>query len=548
MNYSPTRPPLIPEFIPAPTISLRDYQQKAIADVESAVKANHRRMLVSAPTGSGKTALMAALARRFYQQRLKVTILSPSNCVISKSAIDQTQMCGALNQMGLAGKFGVFSGAFPELSNPDAPIQIVTLQTLRSQSATLHDWLKDSDVILVDEGHSASFFKEVEKIYQSWQWRLIFNFTATPFNRSMGVDDRHGDLERNTIVIQTPPYRELQRCGYLAPLQYHSLIRRELAEDEKLDLESDSAIHWMLDQWVAKCQAQGLPLKFAIGATKPKNKGVSQAENIKRIAATKGIKFEIVNDSTSQKNYEECMRLFESGEANLLFVQRLSTGWDCPIATHALLFRLIGSCDRYVQIVGRVSRPSIGKTHGHVWDFAGNVNLSGVGLHPKIEDLSESINSSVLAPRFSDGGDAPTKVCISDKCKKRILACLLKCPHCKTIQPEKSVRIIDPSTGQLVSFIPEATALSSRDGAIAYFRQWRKIAYSKDWKPFAAMFKCEELGIKVDLTDSDFWNGSIFESKDDKARSTYRQHLCSMAKAWGWDADKIQREINREFN
>ena len=553
MNYSPTRPQLIPEFIPAPSIALRDYQQQAISDIEQAIAQGHRRMLVSAPTGSGKTSLMAALARRSYSQRMKTTILVPSNCVISKSPTDLTQMCGALAQMGLMGKFGVYSGAFPELSNPIAPIQIVTLQTLRSQASTLHDWLKDTDVLLIDEGHSASFFKEVEKIYSTWNWKLILNFTATPFNRSMGVDDRHGDLERNTIVIKTPCYRELQALGFLAPLHYHRLVHPPLASDEKVDLESDSAINWMLDQWIAECGVQGLALRHAIGFTKPKTKKSgqhSQAEKIRAIAAAKGIRFEIIGESTSQKDYEELMNLFELGGVNLLSVQALSTGWDMPCVVHNLLFRAIGSRDRYVQIGGRASRVSeiTGKTFGHIWDMAGNVNLSGEGLHPKIEDLSESIDESVLEPRSKGEGEAPVKNCINEKCKKKILACLLKCPHCNANQPSATVKMIDPSSGRLVSFIPESTAKGSREGAIAYFRQWRKIGYSKDWKPFAAIVKCEEIGVKVNLNDSDFWRGSIFESpQNGQLKSGYRQHLCSMAKVWAWDGEKIQREIDREF-
>jgi superfamily II DNA or RNA helicase len=556
MNFpNRSRPPIIPGFIPSSVITLRDYQQQAIADIEKAVKEGHRRMLVSAPTGSGKTSLMSALARRSYSQRLKSTILVPNNCVISKSATDLTQMCGALAQMGLMGKFGVYSGAFPKLSSPDAPIQIVTLQTLRSQASTLHDWLKDTDVLLIDEGHSASFFKEVEKIYEDWNWKLILNFTATPFNRSMGIDDRHGDLERNTIVIKTPCYRELQQRGYLAPLQYHSVIHPPLANKEKLDLESESAIDWMLDQWIAECGVQGLDLRHTIGFTKPKTKKsgqYSQAETIQAISLTKGIRFEIIGETTSQKDYEELMNLFELGEVNLLSVQALSTGWDMPCAVHNLLFRAIGSRDRYVQIGGRVSRPypSSGKTFGHIWDFAGNVDVddSGKGLHPRIEDLSESIDDSVLSPRSKSDGQAPVKNCINEKCKKSILACLLKCPICQTIQPSATVKMIDPSSGKLVSFIPETTAKASRAGAIAYFRQWRKIAHLNRWKPFAAMVKCRDLGIEVSLNDSEFWLGSIFENPGcGESKAEYQEYLRSMAKTWDWDEEKISREVSREF-
>ena len=85
----------------------RDYQLKADSDIDAAIAQGHRRILVIAPPGSGKTALMSMRARRAYNQRLKVTILVPFNCVVSRSATEHTQMVGALDSMGLQGKYGV---------------------------------------------------------------------------------------------------------------------------------------------------------------------------------------------------------------------------------------------------------------------------------------------------------------------------------------------------------------------------------------------------------------------------------------------------------
>ena len=489
---------------------------------------------------------MAAIARQAYNARQKCAILVPMNCVVTRSATNHTQMVGALDRMGLAGKYGVFSGAFPELEDIHAPIQIVTLQTLASRPA-LHQWLSDSAVVLIDEGHTGSFFKEVEDIYKCWQWKKIISFTATPFNRSMGVDLRHGDLERHTAVVTLPSYRQMQAKGYLSPLVYHSLIR-PLQDKEKLDLDSDSAIEWMLQQWLNTCQQQQIAPIHAVGFCKPKQSGFSQIERIQAIAAKLGHRFEIIGDETKQADYERLMVEYEAGQTNLLCVQALSTGWDMPCTQSALLFRAIKSRDRYVQAAGRVSRPcsGSGKQSGHVFDFAGNVALGDSGLHPKIEDLSESIDHSVLSPIAKAEGDAPQKRCTS--CKKSILACMIICPCCHAEQPRSSVFLVDPATGKLLTLGSELSAKQSRKGAIAYFRQWRKIAYLNRWKPFAAMVKCQEIGVRVELNDADFWQGSIFECPDSEAlRSRYRSELRELARGWEWSADKVENELRREF-
>lgn len=540
------RSPILPSYLSPPTIKLRDYQQTAIADVDRCFSQGHSRILLVAPVGSGKTALMSAIARQAYNQRRKVTILVPMNCVVTRSASNHTQMIGALDAMGLAGKYGVFSGAFPTLEDIHAPIQVVTLQTLASRP-DLHQWLSDSAVILIDEGHTGSFFKEVESIYQSWNWRKIISFTATPFNRSMGVDARHGDLERHTAVVTLPPYREMQKRGYLSPLVYHSLIC-PLKSKERIDLNSSRAIEWMLQQWLSVCQQQEIAPIHAVGFCKPKQGDESQIEQIQLIAARLGHRFEIINDKTKPDDYDRLMGEYESGQCNLLCVQALSTGWDMPCTQSALLFRQIESRDRYVQICGRVSRPCAesGKQSGHIFDFAGNVQLGDSGLHPKIEDLSESIDSSVLLPIAKSEGDAPMKRCCS--CGKSILAMMIVCPRCQAMQPRSSVVMVDPSSGKLLSLGSELLATQSRAGAIAYFRQWRKIAYLNQWKPYAAIVKCKEIGINVDLGDSDFWRGSIFECPDSgEMRKKYRSELMQLAKGWDWSVDKVENEVKREF-
>lgn len=547
------RPSLIPCYLPPMSVTPRPHQMKAIEDIESAAREGHKKILVTGEGGSGKTLVFGMVARRAFLKGKKTTILVSANCLVTKDLRDRDQTCGALDKCGLRGHYGVFSGGFPELEDHKAPIQVVSLQTLRSRASVLHELLEDTDIIIVDECHTSTFFKEIENVYEKWNWKLILNFTASPHNRSQGVDERHGDLERNTAMVRMPTYKQLQSQGFLVPLCYHSLDL-EVGEKEKLDLSSEKAIGFMTSKFVNLCKDPRFTMLFG----KPKNKGYSQLEAAQASFARHGLRFEIVGDETSQKDLELILKDYKSGVLNLMSVHWGSTGLDIPRTKNVILLRQIKSRDKYVQTVTRGSRPSpdTGKTHCDIWDFAGTVKLNAraKGLHPKVEDLSESIDDSVLGLKQKNEGEAILKQCIKDRCEFKMAANLIVCPKCHTLQPRQSIRVIDPSTGQMLSSMSDLMALASRENSIAYFRQQRKLAYANGWNPFAAHMKCREIGIEVPVNDPEFWRGSIFEMPNDESMARkYRKHLESIAPRLNeraksqWDDRKIQAEVDREF-
>jgi DNA polymerase III delta prime subunit len=533
VNYSTARRPrLVPAYLPPSGITLYPHQDQGVRELAQHWANGHKRVLFYGPPGSGKTSVMAWLCRQAYNRGEKTTILVPMNCAVTKSQSDLTQICGALMRVGLAGLFGVRCGEFPALVNDAAPIQIVTMQSL---TPALHELLKDTDRLLIDEGHTASFFAKAQAVYKDWAWKSVTNFTGSPHNRSQGRDDRHGDLERNTAIVAMPSYRVLEQGGYLSPLRYHSI-----QQQGDIDLNSAEAIRWILQQWIKHCADLGLPTTHAVGFTKPRKGDKRQAELIQSIGAELGLSFTIVGDDCSQRDYELAMDAFEAGDTSLLCVQALSTAWDCALVRHVMLWRAIGSRDRYVQAATRCDRVHLDKPFGEIWDFAGNVQLAGEdsGLHPKIEDLSEMVNSSVLAPKARAAGEAPTKACC--KCEARILAAAVECPHCGAIQPPKSMVFAAPN-GQLLTEIPESMARDSAAGLAAYFRYWRVIAFAKGWSPFTAVLKCKATGAEV-AESAPFWQGSTGVS-----REAYQAHLLRHQKVWGWSDSQCRSEMAREF-
>lgn len=536
MNYAASRPLLIPKSLRQSSWIARDYQCKIINETEEWRRLGHHKILVTAPPGSGKTGIMAELARRAYLKGQKTTILVPFNCVVTKSEIDLTQTCGALVSAGLVGAFGVISGAFPNLQNLSAPIQVVTLQSL----GPYQQWLSDTSEIIIDEGHSASFFAEAEKAYTNWRWKNITSFTATPFNRSMGRDERHGTLQRHTAIVMGPTYRQLERDGYLASLRYHGI--EAIGTGKELELDSDDAIKWMLSNFISTCNRLGIPKTHAVGFVKAKKNGSNQSEKIIRLGKSLGLNFAVVGDGVSPTEYAELMRRFEEGETNLLCCQSLSTGWDSPLCRHTMLFRRIPSRDRYMQCVTRNDRPHPSKPFGEVWDFAGNIQMQceDWGLHPKVEDLTEMIDATVLETKEKSSGEALIKNCV--KCNKSLHAAAMICPHCESVQPVKDKIFALPS-GQMVSFVPESVARSGRDGLKSFFHQHRKIAISNNWSPFAAHKVCKDLGFDIPMDDPFFWKGST--GCDQK---TYTAYLQQNKRRWNWDDAKCLRELSREYS
>ncbi len=64
----------------------------------------------------------------------------------------------------------------------------------------------------------------------------------------------------------------------------------------------------------------------------------------------------------------------------------------------------------------------------------------------------------------------------------------------------------------------------------------------RGWNPFAAHKKCSDLGLVVNLNDAELWRGSVGVD-----RAIYAAQLERNAQLWGWDSEKIKRELEREY-
>ena len=139
--------------------TLRDYQHKAILKIRNEFLKGIRRVLLQAPTGSGKTVLTAHMMRTAHQKGQTSWFI-----VHRKELLDQTSR--ALWQMDVP--HGMIA-AGNSLTHDD--IRVASVQTLVRRLDKLHP----PRLIIIDEAHHAT----------AATYRKVVDFCPPPCGRSL---------------------------------------------------------------------------------------------------------------------------------------------------------------------------------------------------------------------------------------------------------------------------------------------------------------------------------------------------------------------------
>lgn len=153
---------------------LRDWQQQALEDLRNSLRTGHRRPMLQAPTGVGKTRLAAAVVNSAMEKRKRVVFAVPALALIP-----QTQI--SFFEDGIY-DVGIQQADHPD-TDPSKKIQICSIQTLARRPDP------ETDLVIVDEAHLRS------KHMEAWMERTRVPFiglSATPWSRGLG--DHWDDL------------------------------------------------------------------------------------------------------------------------------------------------------------------------------------------------------------------------------------------------------------------------------------------------------------------------------------------------------------------
>ncbi len=396
-------------------MTLRPYQQEAVAAVYQHLREREDNPCVVIPTGGGKTPVMATICRdAVLTWSGRVLIVAHVKELLEQSADKLRVVCPEV-------QFGIYSASLKR-RDTQAPVIVAGIQSIYKLACELGAF----DLILVDEAHLIP--REGEGMYQQFlaeakvvnpQVRVI-GLTATPYRLKSGMICTP-DHFLNQICYEVG-VRELIVQGYLSPLITKAGLTRvdtsslhirggEFVAAEVEDLmDQDELVEAACREVVEYTTDRRSVLIFATG--------IKHGHHVCQILREQhGLECGFVCGETPIAERDATLAAFREGRLRYLCnVNVLTTGFDAPSVDGVVLLRPTLSPGLYYQMVGRGFRLHPGKTNCLVLDFGGNVLRHG------------PVDAISIQARPGEGGPAPAKEC--PVCRAVIAAGYATCPHC----------------------------------------------------------------------------------------------------------------------
>ncbi len=373
-----------------PTLALRPYQQQAIDAVLSARRRGVRRLLVSLPTGAGKTVIFSALAAR---ARKQVLVLAHREELLHQA---REKLESAL---GGAGVVALERGQ--ERAPADAKVLVCSIRSLHEERLARVLRGRDFGLVIYDECHHAAaadnrrVLEQLGAFGPSWTGTLL-GFTATTER-----GDGQGLTEVFEEIVYSRSLPQLIDDGFLSPLRgfristsadlrHLSGTGLDFAEEElalAVDIEERNALVARSIQELARDRRT---LAFCVT--------VQHAMHLAQALNTLGLACGIVHGSMNSELRARTLAEFRRGSLQALTnVGVLTEGFDDPEVSCIAMARPTRSAGLYAQCIGRGTRLHPGKRDCLILDF---VDLSSLSLC--------TLPSLFGAPRELDlqGGDA----------------------------------------------------------------------------------------------------------------------------------------------
>jgi superfamily II DNA or RNA helicase len=126
-------------------VILRDYQVAVIAEIECKTAQGVKRLMIVAPTGSGKTVIAAAFIERAVAQYQRVLFVAHRDELL-------TQARDKLKSFGISA--GIIKAGRDKDARPQALVQIAGIQTLHARAVRAQSMeLPPAEIVFVDEAH-----------------------------------------------------------------------------------------------------------------------------------------------------------------------------------------------------------------------------------------------------------------------------------------------------------------------------------------------------------------------------------------------------------
>lgn len=321
-------------------IELRPYQLAAFEAAREYIRQGKRRVLINAPTGSGKTVLASALMEMVREKGRR------ANFVVDRLSLIQ-QTSDTFFRYGL--EHGVVQSSHP-LYRPSLGIQLCSVQTLSRRG-----W-PESHVDVFDEAHVLHATHKAR--IESGQ-TVVIGLTATPFTRGLG---KYFDA-----VVNVTTTRKLIEDGWLAPYRIFSCVEPDMtgvavkSTGEWDEVQASKKALEVVGDVVQEYLKHGDGRKFICSAV-----DTAHVEELQRQFLSAGINVATYTYKDSEDDRAETTAEFRKPGSlirGLITVTAASRGFDVPDVSCVIMARpLRKSLAEHIQLFGRGLRIAEGKT------------------------------------------------------------------------------------------------------------------------------------------------------------------------------------------
>jgi DNA repair protein RadD len=357
------------------SFTLRPYQEDAAAAIVTFYLSDGKENgLAMLPTGSGKSIIIAEVARRLDDLLL---IFCPSKEILEQNYEKYTSY-------GFAA--GIYSASAGR--KDIAPVTFVTIGSVQNKV----DQFKAFKYIMIDECDNVNSKGGMYERFIKALGVKVVGVTATPYR--LTTDNYGGSIlkfltrTRPRIFSKLVYYiqnKELFDSNYLAKLKYYSI---EGFDSSKLKKNSTGA-----DYDEKSVMAYYKTINFPDSIIKYTNNLLKYRKNV--LVFTRFVQeaeylikhipnSAVVHAKTPDKERVRILREFKAGIIKVVCnVSVLAVGFDYPELECIVLARPTMSLRLYYQMIGRGVRPHRDKEHAWVVDMADNIRLFG-----HVEDLT----------------------------------------------------------------------------------------------------------------------------------------------------------------
>jgi DNA repair protein RadD len=392
-------------------MQLRGYQERALSEVQAGYRSGLRRLLLCAPTGSGKS----AMTRYMLGRTTKTTLILAHRAEL-------VEMISA----SLSMPHGVITaGGKPSHER----VRVGMMQTVARRLDTLprFDW------VISDEAHLA----------MAPTWATILRHYGAAWHLGMSATPcRLDGVGLGTVyerIVYGPDVRELTASGYLVPCRvFAPPLPASGAGGDLGDMSMTAAAH-ALDKPAITGSAVAHLRRLA-----PERRTIvfccsrEHAEHVAQEFRAGGFTAAAVDASMSDRAAR--IADFRAGRVQVLTnVDLLTTGYDDPSIGAAVFLRPTQSLALYLQMIGRILRIHPGKQDAILLDHVGNVLTHGMPTQAR---------EWTLEGKLKRQGPAPVKQCM------QCYACHAPAPSC-------------PSCGHVYAVAAKPRVLAQRAGDLA---------------------------------------------------------------------------------